>query len=243
MKYAVITGGSRGIGKAIALKLALELNYNIVITYRSNEQAATETKLEIEKLGVTCSALKFDVANKNETDEVLQKWSADNPDAIVEVLVNNAGTTKDGLFFWMKETDWDSVIDTSLKGFYNITQHFVKPMLKKRYGRIISMTSLSGLKGNPGQTNYSAAKAGLIGATKALAQEIAKRKVTVNAVAPGFITSEMTKDFDEKEMKKSIPAQRFGKAEEVADLVCFLASKKSGYITGETININGGLYS
>lgn len=243
MKYAVITGGSRGIGKAIALKLATDLEYNIVITYRFKERAAAETKVEIEKLGVRCSALKFDVSDKKETDEILENWHAENPDATVEVVVNNAGVTKDGLFFWMKESDWDAVINTSLKGFYTVTQHFVKSMLKKRYGRIINVASLSGLKGNPGQVNYSAAKAGLIGATKALAKEIAKRKVTVNAVAPGFITSEMTEDIDEKELEKLIPAQRFGNSEEVADLVCFLASRKSAYITGEIININGGLYS
>jgi 3-oxoacyl-[acyl-carrier protein] reductase len=177
------------------------------------------------------------------SENVLQDFRKNNPDAEIEIIVNNAGITSDGLFMWMKPEDWHSVINTSLNGFYNVTQPLLKDMLKRRYGRIINIVSLSGLKGNAGQVNYSAAKGALISATKALAQEIGKRKVTVNAVAPGFITSDMTADFDEKELKKLIPLNRFGEAEEVADLVSFLASKKASYITGEVININGGLYS
>ena len=243
MKYALVTGGSRGIGKAIAIKLAQDLGYHILLNYHSNTQAAKVTAKIIEENHVKCELLAFDVADAKATKNVLGNWQKSNPEAVVEVIVNNAGITKDGLFMWMGEDDWHSVINTSLNGFYNVTQQFVKRMLQKRYGRIINIVSLSGVKGNPGQVNYSAAKGAVIAATKALAQEIGKRKVTVNAVAPGFITSDMTADFDEKELKKMIPLQRFGEAEEVAELVSFLASKKASYITGEVININGGLYS
>ena len=243
MKYALVTGGSRGIGKAVCLKLAEDLNYNILLNYISNTEAAEETKTEIEKLGVQCHILKFDVADAESVQKNIEKWKTENPDAKIEVLVNNAGITKDGLFIWTNQEAWNSVINTSLNGFYNVTQSVLKDMLRARYGRVINIVSLSGLKGNPGQVNYSAAKGAMISATKALAQEIGKRKVTVNAVAPGFIQSDMTKDFDESELKKIIPLNRFGDAEEVANLVSFLASDKSSYITGEVININGGLYS
>ncbi|MCB7480240.1 3-oxoacyl-ACP reductase FabG [Christiangramia sediminis] len=243
MKYALVTGGSRGIGKAVCLKIAEELNYNILLNYNSNTEAAESTKDEIEQLGVKCSILKFDVSDMDATQGSITKWKSENPEAKIEILVNNAGITKDGLFIFTNKESWDSVIDTSLNGFYNVTQAVLKDMLRARYGRVINIVSLSGLKGNPGQVNYSAAKGAMISATKALAQEIGKRKVTVNAVAPGFIQSDMTKDFDENELKKHIPLNRFGKAEEVANLVSFLASDKSSYITGEVININGGLYS
>ena len=243
LKYALVTGGSRGIGRAIAIKLAEDLAYNILLNYQSNEQAALDSQKLITAKNVRCELLKFDVANTEEVTAEIEKWQVNNPAAQIEVLVNNAGITKDGLFLWMKSEDWQSVINTSLNGFYNCTQAVVKNMLTQRYGRIINIVSLSGLKGNPGQVNYSAAKGAVIAATKALAQEIGKRKVTVNAVAPGFIQSDMTADFDEAALKKLIPSNRFGEAEEVADLVSFLASKKASYITGEVININGGLYS
>ncbi|MFN4763339.1 3-oxoacyl-ACP reductase FabG [Gillisia sp. Q332] len=242
-KYALVTGASRGIGKAIAIKLASDLNYNILLNYNSNDAAALETKVNIQAEGVHCELLKFDVSNPEQTKEILEAWEHNNPDSLIEVLVNNAGITRDGLFLWMKPEDWNAVINTSLGGFYHVTQPLLKNMLTQRYGRIINIVSLSGLKGNAGQVNYSAAKGALVAATKALAQEIGKRKVTVNAVAPGFITSDMTSEFDEKELKKQIPLNRFGEAEEVAELVVFLASKKASYITGEVININGGLYS
>lgn len=242
-KYALVTGGSRGIGKAIAIKLASELGYNILLNYNSSEKAAAETKEEIEKSRVSCSLLQFDVSDASATKTALESWNSSNPEAVIEVLVNNAGITRDGLFLWMKPEDWNSVIQTSVSGFYNVTQPLLKNMLTARFGRIINIVSLSGLKGNPGQVNYSAAKGAVVAATKALAQEIGKRNVTVNAVAPGFINSEMTADLDEKELKKIIPLNRFGNAEEVAGLVVFLASKKAAYITGEVININGGLYS
>lgn len=243
MKYALVTGGSRGIGKAIALKLAEDQNYNVIINYRSNKKAADEVQKQIQTFGVQCDLLPFDVANKDEACAALEKWQKDHPDAIIEVLVNNAGITKDSLFMWMKSEDWHQVIDTSLHGFYNVTNQLIQTMLKNRYGRIINIVSVSGMKGTAGQTNYSAAKGAVVAATKALAQEIAKRKITVNAVAPGFIKSDMTQDMDEPSLKKLIPLNRFGEAEEVAELVSFLASKKAGYITGEVININGGIYS
>jgi len=242
-KYALVTGGSRGIGKAITIKLASDLQYNILLNYNSNDEAAQETKKMVEAENVSCELLKFDVSNSEQTKLVLEDWAQSNPEAIIEVIVNNAGITKDGLFLWMKPEDWHSVINTSLNGFYNVTQALLKNMLTQRYGRIINIVSLSGLKGNSGQVNYSAAKGALVAATKALSQEIGKRNVTVNAVAPGFIISEMTENLNEKDLKKIIPLNRFGKAEEVADIVSFLASKKASYITGEIININGGLYS
>ena len=243
MKCAIITGGSRGIGRAICLKLAEEKNYHILINYTSNQAAAEETLQGVEELGSTGEILKFDVSNAEETQNVLNNWQEKNPDSVVEVIVNNAGITKDGLFMWMKHEDWNNVINTSLNGFFNVTNFFIQRLLRNKYGRIINMVSVSGVKGTAAQTNYSAAKAAVIGATKALAQEIAKRNITVNAVAPGFIKTDMTQDFDENELKAMIPANRFGEAEEVADLVAFLASKKSSYITGEVININGGIYS
>lgn len=242
-KYALITGGSRGIGKTIAIKLASELHYNILLNYAANDVAAKETQVLIEAENVSCTLLKFDVANTEQTSQILKEWMEEHSEAKVEVIVNNAGITRDGLFMWMKPDDWNSVINTSLQGFYNVTQPLLKDMLTSRFGRIINIVSLSGVKGNAGQVNYSAAKGAVIAATKALAQEIGKRNVTVNAVAPGFIKSDLTADFDEKELKKQIPLNRFGEAEEVAELVAFLASKKASYITGEVININGGLYS
>lgn len=243
MKYALVTGASRGIGRAIALKLARELKYNILLNFNSNKEAAEEVQKLIEEEAVQCQLLQFNVGDPEKSRKTLENWQEENPDAKIEVIVNNAGITRDGLFMWMKPEDWKSVLDTSLNGFYNVTQPLLKNMLTSRYGRIINIVSLSGLKGNAGQVNYSAAKGGLIAATKALAQEIGKRNITVNAVAPGFISSDMTENFDEKEMKKLIPLNRFGEAEEVAELVSFLASKKAAYITGEVININGGLYS
>lgn len=243
MKCAIVTGGSRGIGRAICLKLAEEKNYHILINYTSNQAAAEETLQGVKELGSTGEIIKFDVGNAEEVQSVLGNWQEKNPDSVVEVIVNNAGITRDGLFMWMKHEDWNNVVNTSLNGFFNVTNFFIQKLLRNKYGRIINMVSVSGVKGTAGQTNYSAAKAAVIGATKALAQEIAKRNITVNAVAPGFIKTDMTQDFDENELKAMIPANRFGEAEEVADLVAFLASKKSSYITGEVININGGIYS
>lgn len=243
MKCALITGASRGIGRAVAIQLSNDLNLHIIINYSSNETAALETQKMIQENGGSAELLPFDVKNSEQVSSAIAEWFTNNPDKKIEVLVNNAGITRDNLFPWVTEKDWDDVLNTSLKGMYNCTQAVIQKMLRNRSGRIINIASLSGLKGVPGQTNYSAAKGGMIAATKALSQEVAKRNITVNAVAPGFIISDMTNELDESELKKMVPANRFGKVEEVAHLVSFLASDKAGYITGEVININGGIYS
>jgi 3-oxoacyl-[acyl-carrier protein] reductase len=243
MKCALVTGGSRGIGSAICQKLAEDSNYHILINYQSNITAAENTLAEVIKRGATGEIIQFNVSNSEEVITALTSWQENNPEAIVEVIVNNAGITKDGLFMWMTHADWSDVINTSLNGFFNVTNFFIQKMLRNKYGRIVNMVSVSGVKGTPGQTNYSAAKGAVVAATKALAQEVAKRNITVNAVAPGFIKTDMTSELDEKELIKMVPANRFGEADEVADLVSFLASKKASYITGEIININGGIYS
>jgi len=242
-KYALVTGGSRGIGRAVCVKLAKDLDYRVLINYNSNIEAAQETLKLVEAEGGKGELLQFNVVDGQNVKSILESWHEKNKNAIIEVIVNNAGITKDGLFMWMPPEDWSNVIETSLYGFYNVTNTLIQKLLVNKYGRIINMVSVSGLKGTPGQTNYSAAKGAVIGATKALAQEVAKRNVTVNAVAPGFIRTDMTSTLDEKELKKMIPTNRFGTAEEVANLVSFLASDKSSYITGEVININGGIYS
>ena len=243
MKYAFVTGGSRGIGRAVALKLAAQ-GWPVVINYRSNHEAAQAVVDEITAAGGKAELLPFDVADAASADAALDQWEQQHPDDYVAVLVNNAGIRRDGMMFMMGDDDWHRVIDTTLDGFFYITRRLLKHMMpRRRGGRIINMTSLSGLKGLPGQTNYSAAKAALIGATKALAQEVAARGVTVNAVAPGFIATDMTSDLNEAELTKMIPAGRFGKPEEVAALVAFLASDDAAYITGQAISFNGGLYT
>lgn len=242
MKYALVTGGSRGIGRAVCLKLA-EQGYNILVNYKSNEAEAQKTLQLVKEKGADGVLLKFDVSDKKAVDDVLGAWLEANKDKVVEVLVNNAGIRQDSLMIWMTDEQWKNVLGSSLDGFYYVTRLVVNGMLTKRYGRIVNIVSLSGLKGMPGQTNYSAAKAGVIGATKALAQEVARRGVTVNAVAPGFIRTDMTQDLKEADLKSLIPMQRFGEPEEVADAVVFLASSKASYITGNVLSINGGLYS
>jgi 3-oxoacyl-[acyl-carrier protein] reductase len=242
MKVALVTGASRGLGRAIAIQLAQDLNLHIIINYAANLNAAQQTLELVKQVGGTAELLQFDVKNHDEVEKVMQQWHDANPDKRIEVLVNNAGVTKDNLFPWVSEQDWDEVLNTSVKGMYNCTKAVIQKMLRARSGRIINIASLSGLKGVPGQTNYSAAKGAMIAATKALSQEVAKRNITVNAIAPGFILSDMTKDLDESELKKMVPANRFGKPEEVAYLASFLASEKAAYITGEVININGGIY-
>lgn len=240
--YALVTGASRGIGKAIALKLAMS-GYHILINYRSNHEEANNTLNEIEVSGGTAELIPFDVSDLSSVSNALDKWHNDHEDEFIKVLVNNSGIRKDALLIWMKDEEWSEVLDTNLNSFFYVTRQLMKNMLLKKAGRIINIVSLSGLTGLPGQTNYSASKGGVIAATKALAQEVARKKVTVNAVAPGFISSDMTADIDEKEHKKLIPMKRFGKPEEVADLVDFLASDKSSYITGQVVSINGGLYT
>jgi 3-oxoacyl-[acyl-carrier protein] reductase len=242
MKFALVTGGSRGIGRAVCMKLA-EAGYNILINYKSNDAAAAETKKFVEERNVTAQLMKFDVANAEETEKVLGSWIENNKDKTLEVLVNNAGIRDDALLMWMTDAQWNNVLHSSLDGFFYVTRLVIKDMLAKRYGRVVNVVSLSGIKGMPGQTNYSAAKAGVIGATKALAQEVARRGVTVNAIAPGFIRTDMTKDLNEAELSKLVPMQRFGEPEEVAEAVVFLASKQASYITANVLSVNGGLYS
>lgn len=241
-KYALVTGGSRGIGRAIALKLG-SMGYHVLVNYASNEIEADQTVQSIVDNGGDAEKIRFNVANQVEAETVLGAWLISNKTEYIEVIINNAGIKKDNLLMWMTNEEWRSVLDTSLEGFFNVTRFLLKGMLVKRYGRIVNVVSLSGVKGMSGQTNYSAAKAGVIGATKALAQEVAKRKITVNAVAPGFIHTDMTSDIEAEHYKKIIPMERFGQPEEVAAAVAFLVSREASYITGEVIHINGGLYT
>jgi len=242
MKTALVTGGSRGIGRSICMKLA-EDGFHVLINYLSNDaEAETTLKMLIDASG-SAELIKFDVSSEEETEKAITGWHEKNAGETISVLVNNAGIRKDNLLVFMASEEWNKVINTNLNSFYFVTKQLLKNMLLNKYGRIINIVSLSGIKGLPGQVNYSAAKAALIGATKALAQEVGKKKVTVNAVAPGYIRTDMIKDLDEKELKQLIPLNRFGNPEEVAELVSFLASEKSSYITGEVISINGGLYT
>ncbi|MBA3705258.1 MAG: 3-oxoacyl-ACP reductase FabG [Bacteroidetes bacterium] len=242
MKYALVTGGSRGIGRAICVKLA-EMGYYILINYTSKKDEAENTLKMVREKGSDGEIMKFNVADQAEVDGVLGIWLDKNPDKTIEVLINNAGIRKDQLLMWMSTEEWKTVLGIGLDGFFNVTRLIIKGMLVKKYGRVVNVVSLSGLKGLPGQTNYSAAKAGVIGATKALSQEVGRRGITVNAVAPGFIKTDMTEGINEKDFKQLIPLNRFGTADEVADAVCFLASDKASYITGQVLSINGGLYS
>ena len=239
MKYALVTGGSRGIGRAVAVRLAQE-GYQVIINYASNQAEAEKTLEQINGQG---EIMRFDVSDAQQVREALQDWQQRHPEEYIEVLVNNAGIRRDNVMALMPEADWHRVLDITLSGFFNVTQPLLPAMQLHKFGRIINMASVSGLKGLPGQTNYSAAKGGIIAATKALAQEVARKNVTVNAVAPGFIKTDMTEGLDEAALKKTIPANRFGNPEEVADLVAFLASPNAGYITGNVISINGGLYT
>lgn len=242
MKYALVTGGSRGIGRAVCVKLA-QMGYRIIINYMSNTAEAKETLSLVKQAGQDGELLMFDVSNREQTQKALEIWEAAHPDEYIEVLVNNAGIRRDNILALMPEEDWSRVLDITLCGFYNITQPLLQPMMAHRFGRIVNMASVSGLKGLPGQTNYSAAKGGIIAATKALAQEVARKNVTVNAVAPGFIRTDMVEGLDEAELKKTIPLGRFGTPEEVAEVVAFLVSPAANYITGDVISINGGLYT
>lgn len=242
MNNALITGASRGLGKAIALRLAAN-GWHVLINYLSNEQAARETLSEVMNLGGTGELLPFNVSDATAVAAAIKKWKDSNKDEYVSLLVNNAGIRRDGLMVFMSDDDWHDVMNIDLNSFFYVTRALLQEMITHRKGRIINMTSTSGLTGLPGQCNYSAAKAALIGATKALSQEVAPRNITVNAVAPGFITTDMTSDLDEKQLKEMIPLRRFGKPEEVAALVNFLASDEAAYITGQVISINGGLHA
>lgn len=242
MKYALVTGASRGIGRAIAIRLAND-GYNIIINYRSNDAEAQATLDAVRRAGSDGCLMRCDVANPDSFAATLAAWQDAHPDEYIEVLVNNAGIRRDNLLMWMTHDEWRNVLDINLEGFFAATQAVLKNMLVKKNGRIICIASLSGIKGMPGQVNYSAAKGAIIAATKALAQEVAKKRVTVNAIAPGFIATDMTSDLDENQLKKLVPMGRFGKPEEVAELAAFLASPAAAYITGEVISINGGLYT
>ncbi|HSZ71839.1 MAG TPA: 3-oxoacyl-ACP reductase FabG [Cytophagaceae bacterium] len=241
-KFALVTGGSRGIGREVCLELA-EMGFDILVNFQGNAVEAGKTVAMVKEKGRQAEALQFNVADGPEVETKLNAWKAANPKATIEVLVNNAGIRKDNLFFWMSDEEWNTVLDVSLKGFYNVTKYIVKDMLSMKRGNIVNVVSLSGIKGMPGQVNYSAAKGAVIAATKSLAQEVGRRGIRVNAVAPGFIVTDMTENINEAEFKKMIPLNRFGEAKEVSSVVGFLVSPKSAYITGEVIAINGGLYT
>ncbi|HCN20576.1 MAG TPA: beta-ketoacyl-ACP reductase, partial [Planctomycetia bacterium] len=239
-KVAIVTGGTRGIGRAIALELARN-GADVAFSYAKNVEKAKEVEGEIKKLGVKALAMQSDVANFNQSKEMVN--NAIKELGRIDLLVNNAGITRDKILMMMSEEDWKAVIDTNLSGVFNCSKAAVVPMMKQRSGSIINITSVSGLVGMAGQTNYSSSKAGIIGFTKALAKEVARRGVRVNAVAPGFIETEMVQALDQKyidEMLKLIPLGRVGKAEEVARVVAFLASDDASYITGHVINVDGG---
>ena len=242
MKYALVTGGSRGIGRAVCIKLSL-MGYNVIINYANNITEAQKTLELVEMTGQHGEIMMFDVSKREKVSKTIEKWQETHPDDYIDVLVNNAGIRRDNILALMPEEDWNIVIDTTLKGFYNTTQALLPAMIRHKHGRIINMASVSGISGIRGQANYSTAKGGLIAATKALAQEVAAKNITVNAIAPGFIKTDMTDDLDEESIVKTIPMRRFGTPEEVAELVGFIASPAAGYITGSVISINGGLYT
>lgn len=236
-KLALVTGGSRGIGRACALKLA-QAGYDVAINYAGNEEAANKTVEEIKALGVDAQAYKFDIADNEATakaiEEIIAKFGR------IDVLVNNAGITRDGLFMRMNKDNWNAVINTNLTGAYNVSQPVVKIMMKQRSGAIVNMASIVGVYGNAGQANYAAAKAGLIGFTKSLSKELASRNIRVNAVAPGFIQTDMTKDLDSEKISEHIPLKRLGQADDIAGAVKFLAVD-APYITGQVLQVDGGL--
>lgn len=238
-KLAVITGGARGIGAAIAIKLAQRVS-KIALLDMISPEAAEETIEKIKEAGAECKLYKCDVSSFDEVGEVIKKLNEEL--GTVDILVNNAGITRDKLVLGMKEADFDSVISVNLKGCFNTIHHTVSQMTKKRYGKIVNIASVAGIMGNPGQANYAASKAGVIGMTKTVAKELASRNICVNAVAPGFIATEMTESFQGNDaLINQIPQKRMGKPEEVAALVDFLTSSASDYITGEVIRIDGGM--
>ena len=235
---AIVTGGSRGIGRAISLELARQGHF-VLINYKSREQEAQETLEQILALGGAGEIFPFDVSDSKQASEALEEIHSRFGAA--DILINNAGIAADQLFIMMQESDWDKVIQTSLKGFYNLTQPVVSQMVTRKKGAVVSIASVSGLTGNRGQTNYSAAKAGIIGASRSLAQEVARFGIRINVVAPGLIDTEMIQDIPTKELKNIVPMARVGKPEEVARVVRFLCTEDSSYITGQVIQVNGGM--
>ena len=236
-KCAVITGASRGIGKCIATKFAKE-GANVVINYRNNEEEALKVKQELEDLGSQVLVVKADVSELEQAENLIKE--AKKEFGRVDILVNNAGITKDNLIIRMKEEDFDSVIKTNLKGAFNCLKAVTPIMLKQKYGKIVNMASVVGVVGNPGQVNYCASKAGLIGMTKSLAKEIGSRNITVNAIAPGFIDTDMSDD-QKKKILSQIPLNKFGNVEDIANVALFLGSENSNYITGQVIHVDGGM--
>lgn len=241
-KVAVVTGGSRGIGRAICLRLAA-MGAKVYINYVSRPEAAEETRATIRESGGSAEIIGFDVADGAAVQDAVKKIIGDN--GSIDILVNNAGITKDGLMARMKEGDWDAVLDTNLKGAFLCAKAVSKEMMKKRWGRIVNISSVSGFAGNAGQVNYSAAKAGLTGLTKAMAREYASRNITVNGIAPGYIETEMTDQLStevREQIKKEIPLAVFGRVEDIAGAVAYLVSEDGQYITGQTLHVNGGMY-
>ena len=236
-KIALVIGGSRGIGKAIVLRLA-KSGFDIWLTYKSNHAAARAVKFEVEKTGKSCETLSFDIANYQETEDALKEKADITPP---DVVIYNAGIAKDNLLVWMTKNEWDTVLSTNLDGFYNVIHSIIFPMLREKRGRIIIISSISGQIGQAGQVNYSASKAGLIGAGKALAREIGKKNIFVNIVAPGIITTDMTKEIPKEKILPLIPIQRFGNPEDVASIVDFLCKEEHMYIHGQVIGVNGGM--
>lgn len=238
-KVAIVTGGSRGIGRAISVELA-KYGHFLIVNYKSNIQAAIETLQMIRDKGGDGECVQFDVSNSKETlnaiEDITSRFEA------VEILVNNAGITSDALFIIMSERDWDSVINTTLKGFYNVTKPVLQKMIVRKRGSVVSIASVAGLIGNIGQANYSAAKAGLIGASRSIASEVARIGIRVNVVAPGLIETEMIEEAPVKTIKAMIPMARIGRPEEVAKVVRFLCSDDASYITGQVISVNGGMF-
>jgi 3-oxoacyl-[acyl-carrier protein] reductase len=242
MEYALVTGASRGIGRAVAVKLAAD-GYHVILNYRSGAAEAEQVLQEIKQAGGCAELLPFDVSDPQQIEKAISAWAEANSGTYISLLVNNAGITADNLMVFMTDQQWDGVIRTNLDSFFYVTRQLLKDMIVGKKGNIVNIVSLSGQKGHPGQANYAAAKAGVIAATKSLAMEVGKKKIRVNAVAPGFIKTDMTDGLNEQELKKMVPLNRFGTPQEVAETVSFLASEKSAYITGETISINGGMYS
>ncbi len=238
-RIALVTGASRGIGRAIALRLARD-GFRIWANYSGSQEAAESLCAEIIAAGGSAKPLQFNVADGEQTTRVLEAIIEEEEGP--EVVVSNAGITRDGLMAMMSAKEWQAVIDTNLGGFFHVTKACLRPMLRKRNGRVIAISSVSGEAGNAGQVNYSASKAGLIGACKALAKEVASRKITVNVVAPGFVETDMVKDLPKEELAKQVPLGRFGTVQEIAAAVAFLAGPEAGYITGQVLGVNGGMY-